>query len=160
RSAGALRSRGSLAALAGSVSSLRLYFFSDPLEVPRLVDDAFEEPLDDLIVERPVVERLHVLQHFLLALRLVDRNAHLALQPADLERACRARVQQPHQRLVEQVDPLPQVVDVGSHASPFSQRTYAPALAATSGAVPCSAITFTSALPTTAASAQRQTSAT
>src|SRR5262245_51401345 len=128
--------------------------------MPCLVDDAFEQPSDRVVIERTGVVGVDVAQHFRFARGLVDRDAHLTFQSSDLERARRSGVQQSHERFVEQVDSLPEVVEVRLHACPFSHRTYAPALPATSGDAPCSAMTFTSALPTTAASAHRLTSAT
>ena len=101
-----------------------MYFFGDPFEVAGLVDDALEQPLHRRVVERTEVRLFDVAQHFRLARRLVDRDLHLAFQPADLERARGARVQQLDQRLVEQVDAVPQIVEVRLHdACPFSQRT-------------------------------------
>src|SRR5450759_4281718 len=116
---------------------LQLYFVGDPFQMPGFVDDPFEQALDRRLVERSLVQSLHVREHLGFAFGLVDRDAHLALQ---------------------QADPVPQVLEVSLHACPFSHRTYAPARPATSGADPCSAMTFTSALPTTAASAPRPTS--
>src|SRR5258705_9614771 len=109
------------------------------------------------MVERTRVDPLDVPEDLGLARGLVNRNAHLPLQPADFQRARGAGVQQLDERFVEQVYAAPQIVQIALHACPFSQRTYAPARPATSGAAPCSAMTFTRALPTTAASAQRPT---
>src|SRR4051812_679473 len=73
---------------------LRFYCLGDPLEMPRLVDDALEQAFHRLLVERTVVDRLHVLQDFRFPLRLVDRDRHLALDAPDLQRTRGARVQQ------------------------------------------------------------------
>src|SRR5262245_57099624 len=78
---------------------------------------------------------------------------------ADRERARRAFAQELDEPRVDVVDLLTKLVD-RVHTALFSHRTYSPARAATSGAAPCSAITFTSALPTTAASADWQAFAT
>src|SRR5688500_13122194 len=85
---------------------LRLYFVRDPLQMPRLVDDPLEEALDGLLIQRAVVDRLDVAQPLVLPLRLVDGHAHVALHPSNLQRARRACIQQPDERLVQQVDPL------------------------------------------------------
>ena len=55
--------------------------------------------------------------------RLVNRYPHLTFEPADFKRARGARVQQAYERLVQQVDSFPQIVEVSLHARPFSQRT-------------------------------------
>src|SRR5262245_63261354 len=78
---------------------------------------------------------------------------------ADRERARRAFAQELDEPRVDVVDLLTKLVD-RVHTALFSHRTYSPARSATSGAAPCSAITFTSSLPTTAASADRHAFAT
>jgi hypothetical protein len=130
-------------------------FIRLPLEPARFVDDPFEQPADRLRVQRAAVGRHHVLEHLTLAGRLVDRHAELFLAAPQLERTAGPLVQQPHDFLIQRVDLAPQVGERIDHvATPdFSQRTSAATRAARSGAWPASAITFTSALPTTAASA-------
>ena len=126
----------------------------DALQAPRFVDDSFEQPLDRLVIQRPRIDPLHVPEDFRFARRLVDLEPQQLLLVADLQRARRARAQQLDEPLVDRVDLLPKLVDA-AHTALFSHRTYSPARSATSGAAPCSAITLTSALPTTAASAER-----
>src|SRR3954462_7361884 len=115
-----------------SLLMIRFYRFGNPFEMPRLIDDPLEQPLDRRHVERPVVPPhcgrpvvpgLDVLEHFRFAFRLVNRHPHRALDAPDLERAGRPRVEQADQRLVQQIDPLSQVLELRLHACPFSQRT-------------------------------------
>ena len=74
----------------------------------------------------------HVLQHVLLAVGLVDLDALLLLQPADLADAARALVQQPDEHFVHAIDVASQIVKSvmrhlmrGRCTARFSQRTYA-----------------------------------
>ena len=99
------------------------------------------------------VDLLHVREHFRLARRLVDLDAGRLLHPPDLRARTRRARSAADQLLVERVDALAEIVESRLTAAPFSHRTYSPARSATSGDAPCSAITLTSALPTTAASA-------
>src|SRR5258705_4727326 len=126
---------------------------------PRLVDDAFEDPDHCLRRQRAgeVVRRLpDLLEHFLLAVRLVDRHAKLVFQLADFDRAGDPHVQQPHQLVVNDVDAITQLVD----AQDFSQRTYSSTRVLRSRDAPSRAMTSTRALPTTAASGHCPTSRT
>ena len=67
----------------------------DPLEPPRLVDDALEQPRDRVVVERAPVRRAWTcVEHLPLAVGLVDLQAERVLDLADLQRARRALVQQ------------------------------------------------------------------
>ena len=56
-------------------------------------------------------DRAHVLEDLLLALGLIDFDAQLFLQPADLADAAGAFVQQAHQHFVDAIDVLPQVIE-------------------------------------------------
>ena len=97
-----------------------------PLEPPRLVDDAFEQPRQRVRAERALDRRAvltDVPQHLRLAIRLVDLEAEPLLDLANPQRARRALVEQLHQALVEIVDTLPQLVDGHAGTSPVSQRT-------------------------------------
>jgi hypothetical protein len=85
-----------------------------PLQSPRFVDDALEQPDDGLRIQRPDVLLAHVLQHFPLALGLIDLEAERLFDPADLERAASPIVQKPHEALVELVDPPPQGLDLST----------------------------------------------
>src|SRR5262249_35883296 len=126
---------------------------------PRLVDDALEDPDDRLGGQRTgkFLRRLfHFLEHFLFALRLVDGHAELVFQLADFHLAGDADDQQAHQLVLLDVEPLPQLVD----AQDFSQRTYSSTRVSRLRDAPSRAITSTSALPTTAASAHRPTART
>ena len=67
-----------------------------------------------------VADCLTFVEHLRLALRLIDRQRRLVLQPADFHGARDAHVQQPHELVVDHVDPAPQLLD----AQDFSQRTY------------------------------------
>src|SRR4029450_11004342 len=111
-----------------------------------------------LVVERTRIDRLHVRQNVRLPRRLVDLQAQQLLLPADLERARRPRAECSHQELVEILDAPAEVGDEVFRAlrlySPlFSHATYFSTRPARSGSPACDAISWTSALPTTAASA-------
>ena len=72
----------------------------------------------------PVLHACTLLQHFRLAIRLVDRHAHVALDAPDFERAGGAGVEQADERFVQQIDPFSQILEVGVHdVRPFSQRS-------------------------------------
>ena len=67
-------------------------------------------------------------QHVLLAVRLVDLDALLLLQPADLADAARPLVQQPHQHFVDPIDVLPQIVEShGVYVLARDARAFQPA---------------------------------
>src|SRR5437762_1426601 len=83
-----------------------------PLETPRFVDDPFEQARDRVRAERPFRrDTPHVFQHLLLPLGLIDLDAELLLDPADLARDARALVQQADQHLVHSVDVVAQIVE-------------------------------------------------
>src|SRR6185436_14709791 len=129
------------------------------LGTARFVDDAFEDAHDGVARERTgeILRGLpHLLEHPLLAIRLVDGHAELVFQLADFHRARDADVQQAHQLVVDGVDAIPQVVD----AQDFSQRTYSSTRVLRSRDAPSRAITSTSALATAAGSAHCATSRT
>src|SRR5882672_1522062 len=158
------------------------------LETPRFVDDPFEQAGDRVRAERPFRrDAPHMRQHLLLPLGLIHLDAELFLDPADLARDARALVQQPDKHLVHSIDVVAQIVEsrhrytctryarrgrpsgrpecsgrpAGSgRPAPFNHRTYCSTRGINSGVPLSSAITDTSALPTTAASAYAPTSAT
>src|SRR5438067_4535742 len=161
----------------GAVSVAVVAVNHAPLEPARLVDDAFEQPRDRVGPERPFRrDAAHVCEHLLLALGLIHLDAEILLDAADLARHARALVEQPHQHFVHAIDVVAELVEpahrytrtgrpsarsaASVRPAPFSQRTYS----STRGikcADPLSvAITDTSALPTTAASAKPPISAT
>src|SRR6185295_12870532 len=131
----------------------------DPFEPSCFFDDSFEQPLHRLVVQRARIDPLNVTEDVRLARRLIDLEADQFLLVTDRERARGAFAQELDEPRVEVVDLLTKLVDP-LYTALFSHRTYSPARSATSGAAPCSAITFTSALPTTAASADWQALAT
>src|SRR5918992_6116881 len=113
----------------------------DALCAPCFVDNALENSYDRFGLERPREIRCglpDLFQHLLLTLGLVDWHTRVVLQPADFERAGDANVQQPHQLIVDNVDPVSQVVDF---CQDFSHRTYSATRFVRSGFVPASAIT-------------------
>ena len=68
----------------------------------------------------------HVVEHVLLAIRLIDLDALLLLQPADLADAARALVEQPHEHFVHAIDVPPQIVERhGFMSRRVSRRTHA-----------------------------------
>src|SRR5215467_5583267 len=89
-----------------------VFFLGDPsLEPPRLVDDSLEQPRDRIGAERPFRgDASHVVEHLLLAIRLVDLDAHLLLEAADFTRAPGPLVQQTHEYFVHAVDVLSQIL--------------------------------------------------
>ena len=99
-----------------------------------------------------------VRENFGLAGRLVDVDARRLLHATYFQRAGGARREEAHQLLIELVDALPQGLDE-AYRLLFSHFTYSLACAHTSPD-PLRAIVSTNALPTTAASAARQASAT
>src|SRR6185369_4843731 len=83
-----------------------------PLEPPRLIDDPLEQPRDRVGPERSLGgDAAHVRDHFFLAIRLIDVDAALLLDAADLARDARALVQQAHQHLVDAIDVSTQIVN-------------------------------------------------
>src|SRR5688572_16063090 len=129
------------------------------LGATRFIDDAFENPDDRFGGERTSQLRRRLAdaaEHLRFAFRLIDRQARLVLQASHFNGTRHAHVEQPYQLLVDHVDAGPQLLD----CQDFSQRTYSSTRPSRSSAAPASAMTLTSALPTTAASAQRPTSRT
>ena len=129
-----------------------------PLQPPGFVDDSFEQASDRPIVQRSPVHVRDVRENFGLAGRLVDVDARRLLHPTYFQRAGGARREEAYQLLIELVDALPQRLDE-AYRLLFSHFTYSLACAHTSPD-PLRAIVSTNALPTTAASAARQASAT
>ena len=103
----------------------------DPLEAPRFVDDAFEQPRDGIAVERPAaLTRAHVLAApSRLAVRLVDLQAAASSSARRSRARTRARsLSSATSSLVERDRCVAQLVDrrrAVSDACPFSHRTYA-----------------------------------
>lgn len=128
------------------------------LQPPGFVDDSFEQPSDCPVVERSPVHLRDMGQNFGLPGRLVDVDARRLLHAAHFQRAGGAGGEEAHQLLIELVDALPQGLDE-AYRLLFSHFTYSLACAHTSPD-PLRAIVSTNALPTTAASAARQASAT
>src|SRR6187200_181757 len=91
-----------------------------PLEPPRFVDDALEQPADCLRAKWPFVRDLaHVLEHFLLAVGLVDIDARRLLEPPDFTHTPCALVQQPHEDFVHPVDVASEFVEADCHSCPY-----------------------------------------
>src|SRR5690349_1927695 len=137
------------------------------LEAPRFVDDPLEETRDRVGPERPFGrDTPHVRDHLLLALGLVHLDAEVFLEAPDLARHARALVEQPHQHFVHAVDVVAQIVHPAhrytraGRPAAFNQRTYSSTRGISSGDPLSFAMTDTSALPTTAASAKPPISAT
>src|SRR5512144_1512136 len=134
--------------------SLLGFVDGQPLQAPAFVDDSFEDALHRRGIQRSGVLAHHPLQDLGLALRGVDGQAQLGLEPPDLHRAGRAAVQQSHELRVDQVDAVSPFLDV-LHGAPLSHATWVPRSA--SGR---SSSSRTSALPTTTPSAADQAAAT
>ena len=84
------------------------------LDAPRLVDNPFEDPHDGIALERAACVLpvgLHVVQHLLFPIGLIDLEPERLLQLSNLERALRALTEQLHQPLVKMIDPLSELVD-------------------------------------------------
>src|SRR5262245_42407821 len=103
-------------------ASAALLFVGDPLQPAVLVDDALEQPLDGAVVERTLIDVLHVLEHLRFPAGLVEIHPSDFLFVPDGEGALSACAQQTHELLVDLVDAAPQLVEP-AHASPFNQRT-------------------------------------
>ena len=68
--------------------------------------------------ESSVAELPDARQHLRLALGLIDRQARLVLEPPDFDGARHAHVQQPHELLVDDVDPPAQLLDTSGLQPP------------------------------------------
>src|SRR5437762_99463 len=151
------------------VSSLLLFLVDgQSLQAAALVDDSFEDAPHGGGIQRPRVLAHDPLQDPGLSLRRVDREAEGALHLADLHRARRAAVEQPHQLLVDHVDAAPPLVDGtltrsrgrlclgGRLQIALLSHVTCPATSPWG----CSSWNRTSALPTTTASATEAAAAT
>src|SRR5207249_11264155 len=82
-----------------------------PFEAPRLVDDSFEQPPDRVGSERPLARDLpHVPEDVLLAIRLINLDAHFLFEPTNLADAPCSLVEQPDEHFVDAVDIRSQIV--------------------------------------------------
>jgi hypothetical protein len=80
-------------------------------QTPGFGDDPFEQPPDGPVVEGTAVDARHVLEHVRFPGRLIQLNPCRLLGAANLEGAGGSGGQQPHDLLVQLVDPLPQGFD-------------------------------------------------
>src|SRR5207247_9804611 len=81
------------------------------LQPPRLVDNPFEQPRDRVGSERTLDrDAADVIEHLLLALRLIHPDAQLLLHSSDLARHTGAFVQEPHQDFVHPIDVAAKIV--------------------------------------------------
>src|SRR5437773_2459921 len=149
-------------------SSLLLFLVhGEPLQAAALVNDSLEDAPHGRGIQRPRVLAHDPLQDPGLSLRRVDREAEGALHLADLHRARRTAVEQPHQLLVDRVDAAPPLVD-GTHTRSRGRLCLGRQLQiALLSHVTCPATSpwgcswnRTSALPTTTASATEAAAAT
>src|SRR5579862_6408188 len=81
-------------------------------QAARLVDDSLEETHHRGVVERTGVGPADLFEDLRLARRLIDGHAFALFDAADFERARRARVEQPHQVLVDRVNPLAKILEI------------------------------------------------
>jgi len=81
----------------------------DALGPPRFVDDPFEDPHDGLCRQwsRQLRRRLSdLVENLGFPIRLLDRKRRFMLQPSDFHGARHSHVQQPHELVVDHVDPV------------------------------------------------------
>src|SRR2546421_413492 len=90
---------------------------SHALDRARFVQDALEQPPDSCIRQRAVIGAFSSFQDFTLTLGLVKRERRDLLQPADLDRAARALVEQLDQFAVNFVNLAPPVFNIHGRAS-------------------------------------------
>jgi hypothetical protein len=80
-------------------------------ETPRFVDDPFEQPGNGFRSEWSLGRYApDVCQHLFFAIGLVDLQALLLLETADLTYAPRPLVQEPDEHFVDPIDVAPQIV--------------------------------------------------
>src|SRR5258708_1094442 len=124
------------------------------------VDDALEEAPDRRVGQRAGIIAFGVLQHFVLAVGLVQRDFRLLFELADFERALRALVQKLHELLVNFIDtasPVTQIHGATSRrerpcrAASLSERTRSASAEAAPSTDGAFSISETSAEPMTAA---------
>src|SRR5260370_2378742 len=78
----------------------------------RFVNDALEEAADRRVRQRARIIAFGILQHFVLAVRLIQRNFRRLLKLADFKRTLRALVQKLNELLVDFVDAASPVTQV------------------------------------------------
>src|SRR2546425_10499541 len=129
----------------------------------RFVQDALEQPPDSCIRQRAVIGAFGGFQDFALTLGLVKRERRDLLQPADLDRAARALVEQFDQLAINFVNLAAPVFNIHERASRrliprvaacLSKRTRSPTAAIAASTDGAFSISATKAEPTTAASAR------
>src|SRR4051812_26958105 len=94
-----------------------------PLGASRFIDDALEDPHDRFGRQRARQRRRRrpdFGEHLRLALRLIDRKLRIVFEAADFQGTGDAHVEKPHQLIVNDVNPVSQLLD----GQDFSQRTY------------------------------------
>src|SRR2546427_8331451 len=133
-----------------------------PFDRARFVNDPLEQPPDCCLGARPAVRALHAFEHFAFALRLIERLMFRLLYVPDFDGAARPLVQQLDELLVDLIDAAAPLIDghgatsrrlIPCRAASFSARTRSPRAAAAASGDFARSISFTSAEPTTAASA-------
>jgi hypothetical protein len=77
-----------------------------------LVYHSFEESFHGAVVERALVQALHMIEHIGFSSRLVHLEAEFLFGPANRQGALGASAEQPDERLVQLVDPLTERVDI------------------------------------------------
>src|SRR2546428_462693 len=136
---------------------------SHALDRARFVQDALEQPPDSCIRQRAVIGAFSGFQDFTLALGLVKRERRDLLQPADLDRAARALVEQLDQFAINFVNLAAPVFNIHGRASRrliprvaacLSKRTRSATAATAASTDGAFSISATRAEPTTAASAR------
>src|SRR5579871_3562513 len=129
----------------------------------RFIDDALKEPANCGVRKRAAIFALRVLNHFALAIGLIERKIFLLLDLSDLERAMRTLVEQLHEFAIDLIDTAAPVTHVGHGATSrrdkpflpasFRLRIFAPRACAEASTDSAFSISETSAEPITAASA-------
>src|SRR5436190_18144358 len=95
----------SVSILSGTRTAVRFAVHDSTLQPSPFVDDPLEQPHNRLGVERSLArDAPDVVEHLLLAFRLVHFHVLLLLQASNLARAARPLVQQTHQHFVHAID--------------------------------------------------------
>src|SRR6202171_6110665 len=142
--------------------SLIAAFHHRALNRSRFIQDALEQPPDRCVRQRPGIRVHRRIENFFFAVMLIQRLTGGLLDPADLDDAVRALVQQPHELPVNFIDFAAPIFDahargsrrlIPATAALFNNFTRAVSASAAASTVPARSISSTSAEPTTAASA-------
>src|ERR1041384_4501738 len=83
---------------------VQFLFHRNSFDASRLIDDPLKQSANRAAVQRPVIDRSNVSDHFFFAIGRIDSESKLSLNPSKLNGALRASVEQLHQLLIESID--------------------------------------------------------